>query len=88
MIWSSNCYNVTWFVNLNVVLLCSVCYKRVTLERLLTSLNLHVYTHPAVNTTTLHYAMGHVVAQLVEALRYKPEGRGFESPMVSLEFFY
>jgi hypothetical protein len=26
----------------------------------------------------------HVVAQLVEALRYKPEGR---FPMVSLEFF-
>jgi hypothetical protein len=28
-----------------------------------------------------------VVAQLVEALRYKSEGRGFDSPMVSLEFF-
>jgi len=27
------------------------------------------------------------VAQLVEALRYKPEGRGFDSPMVLLEFF-
>ena len=27
------------------------------------------------------------MAQLVEALRYKPEGRGFDSPMVSLEFF-
>ena len=23
--------------------------------------------------------MGHTVAQLVEALRYKPEGRGFDS---------
>jgi len=33
--------------------------------------------------------MGHLVAQLVEALRYKPEGRGFDSrfPMVSLEYF-
>jgi hypothetical protein len=30
---------------------------------------------------------GHAVAQLDEALRYKPEGRGFDSPMVSLEFF-
>jgi hypothetical protein len=28
--------------------------------------------------TTLHGA-GHEVAQLVEALRYKPEGRGFDS---------
>jgi len=27
------------------------------------------------------------VAQLVEALRYKPEGRGFDFPIVSLEFF-
>ena len=31
--------------------------------------------------------LGHAVAQLVEALRYKREGRGFEFPMVSLEFF-
>jgi hypothetical protein len=28
-----------------------------------------------------------LVAQLVEALRYKPEGRGFDSLMVSLELF-
>jgi hypothetical protein len=25
------------------------------------------------------FSLGHVVAQLVEALRYKPEGRGFDS---------
>jgi hypothetical protein len=31
--------------------------------------------------------MGHVVAQLVEAVRYKEEGRGFDSPKVLLEFF-
>jgi len=31
---------------------------------------------------------GHAVAQLVEALRYKPEGHGFDSPMVSLEIFH
>ena len=31
--------------------------------------------------------LGHAVAQLVEALRYKSEGRGFDSPLVSLEFF-
>ena len=30
---------------------------------------------------------GHAVAQLVEALLYKPEVRVFYSPMVSLEFF-
>jgi hypothetical protein len=28
--------------------------------------------------------MGHAVAQLVEVLRYKPEGRGFDSPLRSL----
>ena len=27
------------------------------------------------------------MAQLVEAQRYKPEGRGFDSPIVSLDFF-
>jgi len=33
------------------------------------------------------YKTGHAVAQLVEALRYKSEGRGFDSRMGSLEFF-
>ena len=28
---------------------------------------------------TTHICRGHAVAQLVEALRYKPEGRGFDS---------
>ena len=28
-----------------------------------------------------------LVVQLVEALRYKPEGRGSDSPISSLEFF-
>ena len=28
------------------------------------------------------------MVQLVEALRYKPEVRGFDIPMVSLEFFF
>ena len=30
--------------------------------------------------------MERALAQLVEALRYKSEGRGFYSPMMSLEF--
>jgi hypothetical protein len=34
---------------------------------------------------TYHLTSGHTVAQLFEALRYKPEGRGFHSR--SLEFF-
>jgi len=33
------------------------------------------------------WGVGYAVAQLVEALCCKPEGRGFDSPMVSLEFF-
>ena len=31
--------------------------------------------------------MGHAVAQLVKTPQYKPEDRGLDSPMVSLEFF-
>ena len=31
--------------------------------------------------------MGYVVAQLVEALHYKLEGRGVQFLMVSMEFF-
>jgi hypothetical protein len=35
-----------------------------------------------------HSVQGHAVTQLVEALRYRPEGRGFDSRWcVSLEFF-
>jgi hypothetical protein len=30
---------------------------------------------------------GGTVVQLVEALRYKPEGRGVRFPLMSLEFF-
>jgi hypothetical protein len=37
-----------------------------------------------VETNHIHYrvyklSLGHAVAQLVEALHYKPEGRGFDS---------
>jgi len=38
--------------------------------------NLHL--NNAFTFTTFPY-MGHAVAQLVEALHYKPEGRGFDS---------
>jgi len=31
------------------------------------------------NYVPLSFYLGHAVAQLVEALRYKPEGRGFDS---------
>ena len=39
------------------------------------------------NIPGTHFCWGHAVAQLVEALRYKPEGRGVRFPIVSLEFF-
>jgi hypothetical protein len=39
------------------------------------------------NLRAIHTCKGHAVAQLVESLRYKPEGRGFDSPMLSLDFF-
>ena len=35
--------------------------------------------HVLLNIYTLIQQVGHAVAQLVEALRYKPEGRGFDS---------
>jgi hypothetical protein len=34
----------------------------------------------------LLHKRGHAVGQLVEALRYKPEGRRFDSRKVSLEY--
>jgi len=43
---------VTWYVNLNFVVLCSVCYKRVTLELTTDFVKLHVFTHHAVNTAS------------------------------------
>ena len=35
---------------------------------------------------TMHGMWGHAVAQLVEALRYKPEGRGFDSQLSHWNF--
>ena len=37
--------------------------------------------------STLNVFWGYAVAQLVEALRFKPEGRGFDSRWSHLEFF-
>ena len=34
----------------------------------------------------MYRVMGHAVAQLVEALRYKPEGRGFDSRLCHWNF--
>jgi hypothetical protein len=34
------------------------------------------------------YIRGHTVAQLVEALCYKPEGRGVRFPRMSLDFIF
>jgi hypothetical protein len=38
-------------------------------------------------TSVTTVIVGHAMAQLVEALRYKPESHGLDFPMVSLEFF-
>ena len=50
---------------------------------------IHIYCYEATNTdSVIEYLLnispiktqlGHTVAQLVEALRYRPEGRGFDS---------
>jgi hypothetical protein len=36
-------------------------------------------TGEMINISVFHKCVGHAVAQLVEALRYKPAGRGFYS---------
>ena len=38
--------------------------------------------------TVKYVSSGHVVAQLVEALRYKSEGRGFDSRWCHWNFFF
>ena len=42
-----------------------------------------IYETPTASTSNFiistYTSKGHVVAQLAEALRYKPEGRGFDS---------
>ena len=38
------------------------------------------------NTALIIIKVGHAVAQLVEALRYKPEGRGFDSRLFHWNF--
>ena len=38
------------------------------------------------HSVSFFYVMGHAVAQLVETLRYKPEGRGFNSKLCHWNF--
>jgi hypothetical protein len=40
------------------------------------------------NSSFFIRSIGHVVAQLVEALRYKPEGRGFDSQWCHWNFLF
>ena len=63
-------------------------FQEVEALRLQDSLNLKVVRLSALRTGRLysqenipgtHFCWEHAVAQLVEALRYKPEGRGFDS---------
>jgi hypothetical protein len=46
-------------------------------------------SHTLLNTIDNIHILGGtlLMAQFIEALRYKPEGCGFDSRMVSLEFF-
>jgi hypothetical protein len=44
-------------------------------------------SHLPCNKYMLKNVRGHAVAQLVEALRYKPECRGFDCRWVSMGFF-
>ena len=44
-----------------------------------------VSTDNSMNYSTLYIFMGARGGAVVEVLRYKPEGRGFKFPMVSLE---
>jgi hypothetical protein len=37
---------------------------------------------------TKHFSRGHAVAQLTEALRYRPEGRGFDSRLSHWDFSF
>ena len=53
---------------------------------ILTTVTINIVTLSAVYKMLLN-TQGHAVAQLVETLRYKPEGRGFDSPLCHLEFF-
>jgi len=42
-------------------------------------LKVNIALHKEAMRVIIHINAGHAVAQLVEALRYKPEGRGFDS---------
>ena len=43
------------------------------------AINSSFYSNYIINYKRYNIYRGHTVAQLVEALRYKPEGRGFDS---------
>jgi hypothetical protein len=43
-------------------------------------LDMHINCRILIKCVSAHYDKGYTVAQLIEALPYKPEGRGFDSP--------
>ena len=70
----------------------AVCWSNSRKKCLDTIIYIYIYIHTYITNHTKHYIINrlfqpYAVAQLVQALRYKPEGRGFYSPVVTLEFF-
>ena len=47
-----------------------------------------LFVHSVLNKGDVLYDGGHAVAQLVEALRYKSEGRGFDFPWCHWNFSF
>ena len=66
--------------------------KRQHLHMLVTRISSMLHPEPSNSSSKLTYfrspnLLGHAVAQLVEALHYKPEGRGFESRWCRWNFY-
>ena len=67
--------------------------KRQHLHMLVTRISSMLHPEPSNSSSKLTYfrspnLLGHAVAQLVEALHYKPEGRGFESRWCRRNFYW
>ena len=79
--YSGNILRRIIFVNVSKSYNTRICYRILLVKGLVTDLNVILYlsTCHTVYISVLIQFRGYAVAQLVEALRYKPEGRRFDA---------
>jgi hypothetical protein len=67
------------FLKCYLLISVALAVSRCSIQLTLVSIHRNLLCQQLLFSFVITYTMGHVVVQLFEALRYKPEGRGFDS---------